>query len=243
MRLSSSLSILAIVLALTGCGGTRLPDQGLRSGLTIAELGELVGRRATRKTNFTLAGQSDTKYTVLEYYLAPAKTSPELRYWFLFGARGLIGYGSGGANDAKSLAYDTYFGWLADHDVMPRAEAERRLLDRLTDLYKERLNPLLASYFRIRIAVMEKVDRNELQAAKAEDAIRREFGNRLGTRQHALVYGREAGNVDRYTTLSRIGMDVRWSASVRRPGAAAGNPLISCRRPRAAGGAGVRCPF
>ena len=243
MRLLHCLMALALVGAVFACSSTRLPEQGLRSGITTAQLVELVGRPPTRKTDFTLAGQADTKYTVLEYFLAPTKASPELQYWFLFGEQELIGFGRGAANDAKSLAYDSYFDWQAAHGLMPRAEAERKLFERLKGLYSRHLNPLLATYFRVRIAVMETVDRNELQAAKAEDAIRREFGNRLGTRQHALVYGRQAGTVDRYTTLTRIGMDVRWSASVRRPAAAAGNAFISCRRLRAAGGAGVRCPL
>jgi len=90
----------------------------LRSGLTEAAVIELVGRKPEHTERFKLKGRPDERYTVLEYYLAQTKTSPELRYWFLFDRSGLIGYGRGGERVARGLAYDLYCHWLAAYEAM-----------------------------------------------------------------------------------------------------------------------------
>ena len=151
----------------------------------------------------------------------------------------MIGYGRGSAANARSLAYDSYFAWLAAHGLMPRAEAERRLLARLERLYGMHLNPLVGAYFEERIAIMATVDKMKVAADKAEAAIQKRFVSRLGAGQYAAVYGGSRGVVDRYSTLSRIGLDLRWSGSVNRPGA--GNALVTCRQLRSAGAGSVRC--
>jgi len=97
-----------VVWALAACQQTVLPQGELRSGLTEASVVELVGRKPERIERFTLRGRPDERYTVLQYYLAQTKTSPELRYWLLFDRSGLFGYGRGGEQVAHGLAYDLY---------------------------------------------------------------------------------------------------------------------------------------
>lgn len=254
MRLFAVYLTAAASLILASCAQTTLPSEGIRSGLEKDQLVKLVGRKPSKSTVFTLQGQAGqgqagqgqagrgrqgATYEALEYYLAKGKKSPELKYWFLFGRQGLIGYGRGGAANAKSLAYDSYFAWLAAHRLMPRAQAERRLLASLEGLYGKHLNPLVGAYFKERLAVMAAVDQNKLAAGKAEAAIQKRFAGRLGARQYAAVYGGSRGVVDRYSTLSRIGLDLRWSGSVNRPGA--GRVLVTCGQLRSAGAGSVRC--
>lgn len=230
----------ALALALTACSRVPLPDSDIRSGLKQAELVKLIGREPAVTTDFALLEQPEVKYRVLEYYLSPTTRSPEYRYWFLFGAGGLIGYGRGDVDSAKSLAYDTYFDWLAGHGLLKRAEAEQRMLDRLTALYGDQLNPLVAEYFKIRIEIMTRVDMMTLEAKDAEATIRREFARRLGGAQLASVYGASAADADRYTTLTRIGLDVRQSGIVSKP-TAGGGGIVSCGQLRSAGASEVRC--
>jgi hypothetical protein len=232
-------SAFALALALMGCSQVPLPHAEIRSGLKEAELAKLIGREPSQRTDFALPEQPEIKYRVVEYYLAPGKQTPEYRYWFLFGANGLIGYGRGDVDSAKSLAYDTYFEWLASHGLLKRAVAERRMLDRLTKLYGEQLNPLVAEYFKIRIEVMSRVDAKKIEVKDAEATIRRAFARRLGGAQLASVYGGTATSADRYTTLTRIGLDVRQSGIVSRPTAAGG--VVSCGQLRNAGATEVRC--
>ena len=234
-----ALHLAAAGLLLASCAQTTLPAKAIRSGLEKEQLIELVGRKPSKSTVFTLQGRAGASYEALEYYLAKAKNSPELKYWFLFGRQGLIGYGRGSAVNARSLANDSYYSWLADHQVMPRAEAERRLLASLSRLYGKHLNPLVGAYFKERIAVMTAVDQKKLAAGMAEAAIQKRFSGRLGAGQYAAVYGGSRGIVDRYSTLSRIGLDLRWSGSVNRPGA--GKALVTCRQLRLAGAGRVRC--
>lgn len=239
MRLLTIFLVLATGFILSACASTTLPAEGIRSGLKKEQLVELVGRKPSKSTVFTLQGQAGATYEALEYYLAKGKKSPELKYWFLFGQHGLIGYGRGSAANARSLAYDSYFAWLAAHGLMPRVEAERRLLANLERLYGKHLNPLVGVYFKERIAVMAKVDQNKVAAGTAEAAIQKRFAGRLGTGQYGAVYGGSRGIVDRYSTLSRIGLDLRWSGSVNRPGAA--RVLVTCGQLRSAGAGSVRC--
>ncbi len=239
MRLPALILTVAIGLLLSACAQTTLPTDGIRSGLKKDQLVKLVGRKPSKSTVFTLQERAGTRYEAVEYYLAKSKNSPELKYWFLFGQQGLIGYGRGGAANARSLAYDSYFAWLAANALMPREEAERRLLARLERLYGSNLNPLVGVYFKARIAVMAKVDKKELSAEKAEAAIQKRFVARLGAGQYAAVYGGSRGVIDRYATLSRIGLDLRWSGSVNRPGA--GKAMVTCGQLRSAGAGSVRC--
>ena len=239
MRLTTILIAILAGLTLAACASKPLPAKDLRSGLKKDQLVQLVGRKPSKSTVFTLQGQAGATYEAVEYYLAKGKKSPELKYWFLFGAQGLIGYGRGSAANARSLAYDSYFAWLAAHGLMPRGEAERRLLARLERLYAKHLNPLVGVYFKERIAVMAKVDKEKLSAEKAEATIQKRFASRLGARQYAAIYGGSRGVVDRYATLSRIGLDLRWSGSVNRPGAA--KTLVTCGQLRSAGAGPVRC--
>ena len=244
MRLLATFLVLATALMLSACTQTTLPGEGIRSGLEKDQLVRLVGRKPSKSTVFTLQGragqgQAGATYEALEYYLAKSKKSPELKYWFLFGQQGLIGYGRGSAANARSLAYDSYFAWLTVHGLMPRAEAERRLLARLERLYGMHLNPLVGAYFKERIAVMATVDKKKIAADKAEATIQKRFASRLGDKQYAAVYGGSRGVVDRYSTLSRIGLDLRWSGSVNRPGA--GKALVTCGQLRSAGAGSVRC--
>ena len=239
MRLLAIFLILATGLMASACASTTLPAKDIRSGLKKDQLIKLVGRNPAKSTVFTLQGQAGVTYEALEYYLAKGKKSPELKYWFLFGRQGLIGYGRGSAANARSLAFDTYFAWLATHGLLPRGEAERRLLARLERLYGKHLNPLVGAYFKERIAVMATVDKKKLAPDKAEAAIQKRFASRLGARQYAAVYGGSRGVVDRYSTLSRIGLDLRWSGSVNRPGV--GKALVTCRQLRSAGAGSVRC--
>jgi len=50
--------------------------------------------------------------------LAQTKTSPELRYWFLFDCSGLFDNSRGGEQVARGLAYDLYYQWLADYEAV-----------------------------------------------------------------------------------------------------------------------------
>jgi len=231
-------------LAVMGCQPAVLPQGDLRSGLTEASVVELVGRKPEHIERFALRGRPDERYTVLEYYLAQTKTSPELRYWFLFDRSGLIGYGRGGSRVARGLAYDLYYHWLADHDLMPRAEAERAYLKQLQDLYGAELNPVVVEYAEIRAKVMALVDTKKLPLSKAEAAIRRDFSAQLGTAQRIEVFGRDGvntGMVDRYTTMARIGMNISRASTISGRGAAALRPLVSCEQLRSAGAPGLRC--
>jgi hypothetical protein len=226
----------------TGCQQSMLPQEGLRSGLTEAAVIELVGRKPERTERFALRGRPDERYTVLEYYLAQTKTSPELRYWFLFERSGLVGYGRGGSRVARGLAYDLYYHWLADHDLMPRAEAERMYLKQLQALYGAALNPLVAEYAGVRAKTMALVDAKKLPLAKAEAVIRRDFADGMGAAQRTAVYGQDLdAAIDRYTTMTRIGLDVSQAATISGRGAAALRPLVSCERLRSAGAPRLRC--
>jgi hypothetical protein len=225
----------------TGCQQAVLPQRELRSGLTEAAVIELVGRKPERIDRFTLRGRPDEKYAVLEYYLARTKTSPELRYWFLFDRSGLVGYGRGGSRVARGLAYDLYYHWLADHDVMPRAAAERAYLKQLQELYGASLNPFVVEYSQIRAKIMTLVDTKKLPLSKAEGAIRKDFSRRLGGIQRSAIYGRSAGEIDRYTTMTLIGLDVSQASTVAGRGSADQRPLVSCERLRAEGADRLRC--
>lgn len=230
-----------VVWALAGCQQTVLPQGDLRSGLTETSVVELVGRKPERIERFTLRGRPDERYTVLEYYLAQTKTSPELRYWFLFDRSGLIGYGRGGERVARGLAYDLYYHWLADHKLMPRAEAERAYLKRLRTLYGGDLNPFVVDYAEVRARIMALVDAKKLPLTKAEAMIRNDFSKRLGTAQRTAVYGGIEGKIDRYTTMTRIGLDVSRASTISSGGPKGLRPLVSCDRLRAEGGRTVRC--
>lgn len=218
-----------------------LPQGELRSGLKEAAVVELVGRKPERTERFALRGRPGERYTVLEYYLAQTKTSPELRYWFLFDRTGLVGYGRGGSRVARGLAYDLYYQWLADHHLMPRAEAERAYLKQLAMLYGSSLNPFVVEYGELRAETMALVDAKKLPLGKAEAAIRKGFSSRLGTAQRAAVYGRSAGQIDRYATMTRIGLDVSQASTIGRRGEVGARPLISCGRLRAEGASRLRC--
>jgi len=225
----------------TGCQQSVLPQGELRSGLTEAAVIKLVGRKPEHTERFTLRGRPDERYTVLEYYLAQTKTSPERRYWFLFDRSGLIGYGRGGNRVARGLAYDLFYHWLADHALMPRAEAERMYLKQLQALYGTALNPLVAEYATIRAKAMAQVDAKKLPLAKAEAMIRKEFAGGLGAAQRDAIYGGVAGEIDRYTTMTKIGLDVSRAATISDGGTAGRSPLVSCKRLRTGGAKRLRC--
>jgi hypothetical protein len=230
------------VFAAAGCQQAVLPQSDLRSGLTEAAVVELVGRKPERTERFKLKGRPDERYTVLEYYLAQTKTSPELRYWFLFDRSGLVGYGRGGSRVARGLAYDLFYQWLADHDLMPRAEAERMYLKQLQALYGKTLNPMVAEYSGIRAKTMALVDAKKVPLAKAEAMIRVDFSRGLGEAQRIAVYGQNAAEeVGRYSTMTRIGLDVSQAATISGRGAAGLRPLVSCERLRSEGAKGLRC--
>lgn len=234
--------LILCMFATLGCQQAVLPQGELRSGLTEAAVVELVGRKPERTQRFTLRGRPDERYVVLEYYLAQTKTSPELRYWFLFDRGGLVGYGRGSSRVARGLAYDLYYHWLADHDLMPRADAERAYLKQLQGLYGDALNPLVIEYAEIRAKVMDLVDAKKVPLAKAEGEIRKDFSARLGTAQRTAVYGRDVdGSTDRYATMTRIGLDVSRAATISGHGAAALRPLVSCERLRREGAPTLRC--
>lgn len=237
--------LLAVLIGafLTACADrTPLPQQGIRAGLSGDELIKLVGREPTKQTRFELPDQPGAKYQVFEYYLAPAKNSPDEKYWFLFAdQQGLIGFGSGGEENAKSLAYHSYFDWLAGHGVLPRAKAEDEYFKRLKSLFGARLNPLVSDLFRIRIAVMADVDGKKLAPGEAEAEIHSRFSKRLGRQQYQAIYGKQVRPLDRYRALSRIGLDIRRSATLTRPTAASGSGFVSCAKLRAAGGRHVAC--
>lgn len=228
---------------LAGCAErTPLPQQGIRAGLNGDQLIKLVGRDPTKQSRFELPDQPGARYLVFEYYLAPRKNAPDEKYWFLFAdQQGLIGYGSGGEENAKSLAYHSYFEWLAEHDVLPRAKAEAQYLKRLQTLFGARLNPLVTDLFAIRIAVMTEVDGKKLDAKKAESVIHGRFAKRLGRRQYRAIYGNQKTPFDRYVALSRIGLDVNRSATLTAPAASAKNGIVSCAELRAVGGGRIRC--
>lgn len=233
---------LCVLLVATGCQQTVLPQNELRSGLREAAVIELVGRKPERTLRFTLRGRPDERYVVLEYYLAQTKTSPELRYWFLFDRSGLVGYGRGGSRVARGLAYDLYYHWLADHDLMPRAEAERLYLHQLQALYGTSLNPFVVEYSEVRAKIMALVDAKKLPLAKAEALIRKDFSGRLGTAQRNAVYGQvTGGTIDRYATMARIGLNVSQAATISGRGATGLRPLVSCERLRSEGAKGLRC--
>ena len=238
------LALAALIGAfLAGCADrTPLPQEGIRAGLSGDQLIKLVGREPARQERFTLPDQPGAQYTVFEYYLTAGKNTPDELYWFLLADRqGLIGYGSGGAENAKSLAYHSYFEWLANHDVLTRAKAEEQYLERLKTLFGARLNPIIADLFKVRIAVMAEVDTKKLAAKDAEAEIQKRFSKRLGSRQQAAIYGGRKDTLDRYTTLSRIGLDVSRSATLAGQAAGARPGLVSCAALQAAGGEKVAC--
>jgi hypothetical protein len=202
---------------------------------------KLVGRKPERMERFTLRGRPDERYTVLEYYLAQTKTSPELRYWFLFDRSGLIGYGRGGNRVARGLAYDLFYHWLADHALMPRAEAERAYLKQLQDLYGEALNPLIVEYSKIRAKVMALVDTKKLPLSKAEAAIRKDFAAGLGSTQLKAVYGGTSEQISRFATITRIGVDVSQASTVGRHSVVASPLMVTCDRLRAEGALRLQC--
>lgn len=233
--------LVLVLWALAGCKQAVLPQGELRSGLTETAVVELVGRKPERTRRFRLRGGPGERYTVLEYYLAQTKTSPELRYWFLFDRSGLIGYGRGGGRAARGLAYDLYYHWLADHKLMPRATAERAYLKQLQALYGAELNPFVVEYSGIRARIMASVDAKAMPLAKAEAAIRKDFSGRLGTAQRTAVYGGVEGEIDRYTTMTRIGLDASRATTVSSGKPTGLSPLVSCDRLRAEGARTLRC--
>ena len=221
---------LAGAFLIVGCQQSVLPEKKLRTGLSEKAVVKLVGRKPEGVQRFVLPERRDEKYAVLEYYLAPTREAPEVRHWFLFDRSGLIGYGRGGSRAARGLAYDLFYHWLAEHKLMPRMAAEKAYLKRIKGLYGASLNPLIVEYSVIRAKVMTKVDANKLSTAKAEAMIRAEFAARLGSGQRVAVFGGTKGALDRYGTMMRIGLDVSQAATIGRPGAAAPNKLIDCRR-------------
>jgi hypothetical protein len=143
---------------------------------------------------------------------------------------------------ARGLAYDLFYHWLADHALMPRAEAERLYLKQIQALYGTDLNPLVVEYSGIRAKAMAQVDAKKLPLAKAEAMIRKEFAGGLGTAQRIAVYGHDANAaIDRYTTMTRIGLDVSQAATISGGGASGLRPLVSCERLRSEGAEGLRC--
>jgi hypothetical protein len=236
-----ALGLAAILFVTTGCQQAVLPQRQLRSGLSEAAVIKLVGRKPERIERFSLRQRPGERYAVVEYYLAQTKTSPELRYWFLFDRSGLVGYGRGGSRAARGLAYDLFHHWLADHKVMPRAAAERAYLKQLQGLYGKALNPLVVEYSTLRAKTMAQVDAGKLPLDKAEAAVRKAFSARLGTGQRAAIFGGANGEVDRYATMMRIGLDVSQASTVGRRGAAAPRQLVTCERLRTGGARRLRC--
>ena len=104
---------------------------------------------------------------------------------------------------------------------------------------------MVAELFKIRIAVMAKVDGKKLPVKSAETEIQRRFAKRLGGRQYTAIYGRQNRTISRFASLRRIGLDVNQSATIRRPSAGSGQGLISCptlqSAGQSAGGGRVRC--
>jgi len=237
----AALCLAAILMATGGCRQAVLPQDGLRSGLAQADVIKLVGRKPERVERFVLKERPGEPYSVVEYYLARTKTAPEVRYWFLFDRGGLVGYGRGGSQAARGLAYDLYYQWLADHKIISRAEAEQGYLKQLKVLYGGSFNPLAAEYVMQRAQTMSLVDARKLPLAEAEAEILKAFSARLGAGQRAAIFSGTRGEIGRYATLSRIGLDVRRAATIDRRGAAAPSRLVSCDRLRAEGASNVRC--
>jgi len=232
---------IAAAFILVSCQQAVLPKKKLRTGLTETEVVKLVGRKPEKVERFVLPERRDQSYTVVEYYLAPTEKSPEVRHWFLFDGSGLIGYGRGGSLAARGLAYDLFYHWLAGHGLMARVPAEQAYLKRLQSLYGAKLNPLIVEYANLRAKTMGKVDAKAMSAKQAEELIRTEFSNRLGSAQRTAVFGDMDGILDRYGTMTRIGLDISQAATRGRPGAAAQNRLVDCPQIQAESARRLRC--
>lgn len=235
MRTSSKFALLAALILTAACQGTPLPRAQLRAGTPDDAVVKLIGRAPERRTTFALQDQSAVKYTVLEYELAPRKGAPEVRHWLLFNRRALIGFGQGGVKEAKALALDTYYGWMADNGQMGRTEAERRLLAHLRTVYGTSLNPDVEAYFALRVATIEGAEGRKLTAEAAERLIERKLAETRPFNRPAPAPTTASAGGRRYAELVRIGLDVRSSRAPHRPRAGAPKRSLGCSRGKAAG--------
>jgi len=230
-----------LLFAAMGCQQAVLPQAELRAGLSEEAVINIVGRKPESVEQFTLKERPGERYAVLEYHLAQTRASPERRHWFLFDRTGLIGYGRGGHRAARSLAYDLFYQWMADHQLMLRAEAEQAYLQQLRAIYGNLINPLVAEYVGIRAMVMARVDDKKLSLAQAEAVIRSAFADRLGSTQRAAIYGGIAAPMGRYATLIRIGLDVGQSSTIAGKNTVKQPGMVMCRQIRATEAARLRC--
>src|SRR5690606_20916554 len=103
-----------------------------------------------RAVSFALPEQPALQFTVLEYLLAPADSSPERPYWVLLNDEGLISFGPGGLREANARAYDSYYQWMAVQGDLPRAAAEQMYRAKLLELYGSEINPEVDAFMTYR---------------------------------------------------------------------------------------------
>lgn len=218
-RLSATGAAFLALALLTACG-TPVPGEGLRSGISEAEVGTRIGAEPLQRETFSLPQYEDIEFTVLAYSLQPDDRLGEVPHWFLFNDSGLVTWGQGGVREARVRAFDTYYDWMAEQGNLGHGEAEREVRAVIAELYGDELNPAARDYLDRRVEVMTEVEADRTTV----DEGRRQIDEHLQELQPG--YNPEPGQIaSRAEALQLLGMTGGYGLSpgqrarVRRSGA------------------------
>jgi hypothetical protein len=240
MRLSVAVALVATVLAAAACAPA-LPQSDLRSGLSQEAVRAKIDKPPERVVAFNLPDEPALKFTVLEYILAPQPNWPEQPYWVLFNEDGLISYGPGGLREAKARAYDSFFEWMAAQGGMPRGQAERKLRDKLVELYGDELNPEIDDYLSYRAEVESKVDARQIDEAGAARRIYEKYVELEARNRTAEAPLLPPAQAKRFAVMAQMGLDEKSARLALRPRAAAVSWSSACESMAGRVGTPDRC--
>lgn len=219
--------VAAILAASAGCAPT-LPKSDLRSGLSQEVVRAKIEKAPERVVAFALPEQPALKFTVLEYLLAPQENWPEQPYWVLFNEDGLVSFGPGGLREAKARAYDSFFEWMAAQGDMPRGQAERKLRDKLAELYGAELNPEIDDYLAYREQIESGVDAKKLDEAAAERLIYAKYVELEARNRTAEAPLLPLAEAKRFAVMAQMGLDEQQARLAQRPRAATLGWSMAC---------------
>jgi hypothetical protein len=240
MRARVAIAMVAAILAASACAPT-LPKSDLRSGLSQEIVRAKIEKEPERVVAFELPEQPALKFTVLEYFLAPQENWPEQPFWVLFNEDGLVSFGPGGLREAKARAYDSYFEWMAAQGDMLRGQAERKLREKMAELYGVELNPAIDDYLAYRAEVESEVDAKKLDDAGADRLIYAkyvELDARNRTVEAPLLPPAEA---KRFAVMAQMGLDEKSARLAQRPRAATVGWSMACESMASRLGTPDRC--